>query len=42
MAWQFYKEDIAVAEVQELKSNIGHLPGVPDPVKEVYQGDYLR
>jgi len=38
MAWQWFKEDEAVAEVQELKANIGHLPAVPDPVKEVYQG----
>lgn len=38
MAWQWFKEDEAVAEVQELKANIGHLAGVPDPVKEVYQG----
>lgn len=37
-AWQWFKEDKAVAEVKELKTNIGHLPKVPEPVKEVYQG----
>jgi len=38
MSWQNYNEEEAVAEVQQLKTNIGHLPVVPDPVKEVYQG----
>jgi hypothetical protein len=37
MAWKWFNDKAACDEVHELKANIGHLPAVPEPVKEVYQ-----
>jgi len=37
MAWQWFTEKAACDEVQDLRANVGHLPAVPEPVKEVYQ-----
>jgi len=37
-AWKWFSEAKACDEVEDLRKNIGHLPAVPEPVKEVYQG----
>mmetsp|Transcript_18278 Transcript_18278/g.41327 ORF Transcript_18278/g.41327 Transcript_18278/m.41327 type:complete len:496 (-) Transcript_18278:267-1754(-) len=37
-AWQWFNDQQANDEVEELRKNVGHLPAVPEPVKEVYQG----
>jgi nucleoside-diphosphate-sugar epimerase len=37
MAWKWFDEKKAVKEVNELRANTGHLPAVPEPLKEVYQ-----
>eukprot|EP00930_Biecheleria_cincta_P020722 TRINITY_DN15517_c0_g1_i1.p1 TRINITY_DN15517_c0_g1~~TRINITY_DN15517_c0_g1_i1.p1 ORF type:complete len:528 (-),score=75.91 TRINITY_DN15517_c0_g1_i1:241-1737(-) len=37
-AWQWFNEQTAQEEVRDLKTYVGKLPAVPEPVKEVYQG----
>jgi nucleoside-diphosphate-sugar epimerase len=37
-AWKWFNEKIASAEIVDLKTYIGKLPAVPEPIKDVYQG----
>jgi len=37
-AWRWFSEKTATAEIEDLKSYIGKLPAVPEPMKEIYQG----
>lgn len=37
MAWKWFNEKSACDEVENLRANAGHLPAVPEPVREVYQ-----
>lgn len=36
-AWKWFTEKAAIEEAQDLRANVGHLPAVPEPLKEIYQ-----